>query len=239
MTVSTALDERFRTAAAAAALLDVAYDVLTDTPVGPLLVGVAETQSTQRLATTGTHTWGTMIVGVTPELAVLRDWKMEHGRFITEDDVKKMASVCLIGHNTCRHLFPDAPDPVGRTLRVDSLPLRVVGVLAEKSDPAGAIVTYRKALETQRKLNRGPEIAQVLFRLGSLLSRSGKEEDALDALDEAGELQAAAKDDVAQGNTLYTIGRILARNREHEGLPGVVVILDDEDPHATGRPYCG
>ena len=42
MTVSTALDERFRTAAAAAALLDVAYDVLTDTPVGPLLVGVTD-----------------------------------------------------------------------------------------------------------------------------------------------------------------------------------------------------
>ena len=37
-TVSTLLDERFRTAAAAEGLLDVAYDVLTDTPVGPLLV---------------------------------------------------------------------------------------------------------------------------------------------------------------------------------------------------------
>ena len=40
MTVSPTLDERFRAAAAAAELLDVAYDVLDDTPVGPLLVGV-------------------------------------------------------------------------------------------------------------------------------------------------------------------------------------------------------
>ena len=38
--VPTALDERFRTAAAAAGLLDLAYDVLDETPVGPLLVGV-------------------------------------------------------------------------------------------------------------------------------------------------------------------------------------------------------
>ena len=38
--VSPALDERFRAAAAAEGLLDVAYDVLTDTPIGPLLVGV-------------------------------------------------------------------------------------------------------------------------------------------------------------------------------------------------------
>jgi methylated-DNA-[protein]-cysteine S-methyltransferase len=38
--VSPALDERFRAAAAAEGLLDVAYDVLPDTPVGALLVGV-------------------------------------------------------------------------------------------------------------------------------------------------------------------------------------------------------
>jgi methylated-DNA-[protein]-cysteine S-methyltransferase len=40
--VSTVLDERFRAAAAAEGLLDVAYDVLPDTPVGALLVGVTD-----------------------------------------------------------------------------------------------------------------------------------------------------------------------------------------------------
>jgi len=42
MTVTPSLDERFRTAAATLELLDVAYDVLPDTPVGPLLVGVSD-----------------------------------------------------------------------------------------------------------------------------------------------------------------------------------------------------
>ena len=42
MTVTTALDERFRAAAAAANLLDVAFDVIAETPVGPLLVGVTD-----------------------------------------------------------------------------------------------------------------------------------------------------------------------------------------------------
>jgi methylated-DNA-[protein]-cysteine S-methyltransferase len=40
--VPTFLDERFRAAAAASGELDVAYDVLDDTPVGTLLVGVSE-----------------------------------------------------------------------------------------------------------------------------------------------------------------------------------------------------
>jgi methylated-DNA-[protein]-cysteine S-methyltransferase len=42
MTISPALDERFRAAAAATGLLDAAYDVLTDTPIGELLVGVTD-----------------------------------------------------------------------------------------------------------------------------------------------------------------------------------------------------
>ena len=36
------LDERFRAAAVAEGLLDVAYDILEDTPIGPLLVGVTD-----------------------------------------------------------------------------------------------------------------------------------------------------------------------------------------------------
>jgi methylated-DNA-[protein]-cysteine S-methyltransferase len=40
--VTPALDERFRAAAAAEGLLDVAYDVIDDTPIGALLVGVTD-----------------------------------------------------------------------------------------------------------------------------------------------------------------------------------------------------
>ena len=41
-TVTPVLDERFRAAAAAEGLLDAAYDILPDTPVGALLVGVTD-----------------------------------------------------------------------------------------------------------------------------------------------------------------------------------------------------
>lgn len=40
--VPATLDERFREAAASAGLLDAAFDVLDETPVGPLLVGVTD-----------------------------------------------------------------------------------------------------------------------------------------------------------------------------------------------------
>jgi methylated-DNA-[protein]-cysteine S-methyltransferase len=41
-TVSPALDARFRDAAAATGLLDAAFDVVADTPIGDLLVGVTD-----------------------------------------------------------------------------------------------------------------------------------------------------------------------------------------------------
>ena len=40
--VPSSLDERFRSAAVASGLLDVAFDIFEDTPVGPLLVGITD-----------------------------------------------------------------------------------------------------------------------------------------------------------------------------------------------------
>jgi putative ABC transport system permease protein len=107
--------------------------------VGHLLIGVAQSQMTARLVSSRTAHHGTFLVGSVPDLEKIRHWKMEHGRFYTEDDIKKAAPVCLIGQTVRRKLFPDKPDPVGEMLRVDNLQLRVIGVLGEKGrDPLGA-----------------------------------------------------------------------------------------------------
>jgi putative ABC transport system permease protein len=106
--------------------------------VGPLLVGVAQSQMTGRLVSTRTGNHPTVLVGSVPDLQRIRHWKMQYGRFYTEEDVKKMAPVCLIGQTVRRRLFPDKPDPIGEIVRVDQLQLRVIGVLGEKGrDPLG------------------------------------------------------------------------------------------------------
>jgi putative ABC transport system permease protein len=106
--------------------------------VGPLLNALAEVQLTQReLATKATH-WKTLLCGTTPELAVVREWKLSAGRFLTADDVSRADPVCVIGQTVRKELFRNDPDPVGQTVRVDRLQLRVVGVLAPKGrDPIG------------------------------------------------------------------------------------------------------
>ena len=107
--------------------------------VGPLLVGVAESQMTQRIVSTAAGNHITLLVGTVPDVKRIRNWSMAYGRFFSDEEVNRVAPVCLLGQTIRKKLFPDKPDPVGEKVRVGQLQLRVVGVLAEKGrSPTGA-----------------------------------------------------------------------------------------------------
>jgi putative ABC transport system permease protein len=106
--------------------------------LGHILVGVAPVQITMRTISTRTHNWPTMVVGTEPEMEQVRLWYLEYGRFFNQEDIKKQAAVCVIGTTVREKMFPDTPNPVGKTIRVDNLHLRVVGVLKPKGrSPTG------------------------------------------------------------------------------------------------------
>jgi putative ABC transport system permease protein len=75
----------------------------------------------------GVEFFGCRVMGVTSNMAVIEDKKIADGRFITPDEVERSAMVVVLGADIREKFFPDA-DPVGRTLRVRGLPMRVVGV---------------------------------------------------------------------------------------------------------------
>jgi putative ABC transport system permease protein len=97
-----------------------------------LLQGVAEVQATVRVASTRTRNAPTMIVGTSPDMRRVRGWVVQYGRYLTDDDLKKQAAVCVLGQTVREKLFPDTPNPVGQTIRVDRLLLHVVGVVEGK-----------------------------------------------------------------------------------------------------------
>jgi putative ABC transport system permease protein len=107
--------------------------------VGPLLIGVAESQMTKRLVSTPDGNWDTVIVGSTPDLQRIRNWHMQYGKFYSEEHLRSRARVCLIGQTVRRKLFPHTPNPVGHSIRVGQTQLQVIGVLGEKGrSPTGA-----------------------------------------------------------------------------------------------------
>jgi putative ABC transport system permease protein len=107
--------------------------------LGPLLTGVAEIQLAQRQVSTRTTSRQVLLCGTVPEMQTVREWPVAVGRFFTPEEVTRAASVCVIGDTVRRKLFPDDPAPLGKVVRVERLPLRVVGVLTVKGrTPVGA-----------------------------------------------------------------------------------------------------
>ena len=94
--------------------------------------GLAEVQATVRSVSTRTRNCVTMVVGTSPDMQKVRTWVVQYGRFISEEDMKKQAAVCVIAPTVREKLFPDMPNPVGQLIRVDRLTLRIVGVVEGK-----------------------------------------------------------------------------------------------------------
>jgi putative ABC transport system permease protein len=79
----------------------------------------------------GGENWATMYRGVTPEFLQIRRWEVRSGSFFTVADVEADVPVCVLGQTVVENLF-GIEDPVGKTVRVQSLPCKVVGVLQRK-----------------------------------------------------------------------------------------------------------
>ena len=84
----------------------------------------------------GNQNWSTSIQGVTPSYLSIRDWPVVAGRRLTERDETDGNTVCLLGQTVLLNLFGDFQDPLGATVRVKSVAMEVVGVLAAKGHSA-------------------------------------------------------------------------------------------------------
>ncbi|HVO82492.1 MAG TPA: ABC transporter permease [Terriglobales bacterium] len=79
----------------------------------------------------GGENWATMYRGVTPEFLHIRRWEVRSGSFFTAADVEADAPLCVLGQTVVDNLF-GIEDPIGKTVRVQSLPCKVIGVLQRK-----------------------------------------------------------------------------------------------------------
>ena len=79
----------------------------------------------------GNNNWSTSVMGEGVGYLTLRVWDLEDGAMFTDADVRAAAKVCILGKTTADHLFPDE-DPVGKTIRIKNVPMKVLGVLKAK-----------------------------------------------------------------------------------------------------------
>jgi len=79
----------------------------------------------------GNLNWATPVMGVTPAWFEARDWGVVDGRAVAAHDHRASAKVALVGQTAALNLFGDQ-DPIGRTIRIRSVPFTIVGVLDRK-----------------------------------------------------------------------------------------------------------
>ena len=80
----------------------------------------------------GNNNTNTTVYGESPEYLDIKQWDIEKGECFTDEDIKKSAKVAVIGKTIVDELFGEGTDPIGKTIRFKSIPMRVVGVLKSK-----------------------------------------------------------------------------------------------------------
>jgi putative ABC transport system permease protein len=79
----------------------------------------------------GSLNWSTQIQGVAPSYFEARDWPVDEGRPILQEDVDGATKVALLGQTTALNLFGES-DPLGQIIRIKKVPFTVIGVLSRK-----------------------------------------------------------------------------------------------------------
>ncbi len=72
------------------------------------------------------------VYGVNTDYLTIRQLSVDDGEMFTDADIKASAKVCVLGQTVVDNLFPDGSDPVGKVIRFNSIPFRVIGVLKKK-----------------------------------------------------------------------------------------------------------
>lgn len=80
----------------------------------------------------GANNYPSSVTGVSPEYLEIRQLSIENGTMFTNADIQSSAKVCVIGKTIVDNLFPDGSDPIGKVIRFNKIPFKVVGVLKSK-----------------------------------------------------------------------------------------------------------
>ncbi|MBE6299507.1 MAG: FtsX-like permease family protein [Bacteroidales bacterium] len=88
------------------------------------------TSSGQLIA--GANNYPSQVTGVNGDYLHIRQLKVKEGIMFSENDIKTSAKVCVIGKTIVDNLFPDGSSPIGKVIRFNQVPFKVIGVLQPK-----------------------------------------------------------------------------------------------------------
>ena len=123
----------------------------------------------------GNGNWATTINGITAEYFEVRDWFASAGREFMPEDINSSSKTIVLGATVAEKIFGDG-DPIGQYVRLQNVPLEVIGVLARKGEsPWGGdqddivfipVTTAKKRVLGERQL-RGNLVNSIMVKVRS------------------------------------------------------------------------
>jgi len=131
------------------------------------IVGVSpEVRDRNQVLANGLN-WDTSVNGESPDYPDIRSWKIASGAMFSDQDVRSVAKVCVIGKTVADQLFANS-DPVGQTLRIRNIPFKILGVLDSKGfnlfgqdQDDAVLVPYTSHM---KRLSRRSYISSILIQ---------------------------------------------------------------------------
>ncbi len=111
-------------------------EALADPNKAPSVSVVAPFTEKMSLVSYGNQSKTVSIMGVTPEIRDVIDYPLATGDFISEQDIRRVNNVAVLGYKAYEKLF-GSDDAIGKSIRVAGRKFEVIGVLESK----GAFMT--------------------------------------------------------------------------------------------------
>ena len=100
------------------------------------VAAVSPSISTRAQVVYANKNWNTQIQGTGEKFQEVRSWNVSEGNYFDESHVAAAAKVCVLGNLVKENLFEDE-DPIGKTIRINKIPFKVIGVLESKGEQGG------------------------------------------------------------------------------------------------------
>ena len=80
--------------------------------------------------------WPTTIQGINQEYLTIRNWPLKDGIAFSDENLSGAEKVCLVGQTVVENIFDPREDPIGKTIRFNKIPFKIIGVLETKGENA-------------------------------------------------------------------------------------------------------
>lgn len=80
----------------------------------------------------GANNYPSTMNGMSEEYMEIRKISVKEGEMFTEQDILTSSKVCLVGKTVTDNLFPDGENPIGKVIRFNKIPFKIIGTLVPK-----------------------------------------------------------------------------------------------------------